>query len=473
MKPTQEDPAVAVVGGGPTGLMLACELALAGVAVTVLERRSEPQDFARCMVLHPRSLEALRARGVADRFVTEGGPKWPRTHFGLFYLDLSDMPEDHYDIVPQSVTEQKLAEWAVELGVDIRRGAEVVGVGQDSGGVSVTVAGGPDVRCGYLVACDGPTSRVAELAGFEFEVLAPSYYGVIADVPVFAGNTDQFDVGLYQDGQFAVLPLQADLVRVMTVEFTGEPADEDVPVTAREVRDSVRRITRTDPKIEEPVWMTRYGYPTRVATAYRRGRVLVAGDAAHAHPPSSGDGLNTGIQDAVNLGWKLAAAVTGRRGAERLLDSYHDERHPVGRKACRRAQAQVALMHPLDQVEPLREIMAEVVRFPEVTRHLVRMLTDVRYPVPGDHPLVGTRVPDVRVETADGVRAVSELMVSGRGVLLDMAGGVAAGTDRVDVVRAAPHPELDAATVLIRPDGFVAWAGPADGLPAALETWFG
>jgi 2-polyprenyl-6-methoxyphenol hydroxylase-like FAD-dependent oxidoreductase len=452
--------------------MLACELALAGVAVTVLERRTEPQSFARCMVLHPRSLDALRARGVADRFVTEDGPKWPRTHFGLFYLDLGDMPEDHYHIVPQSVTEQKLAEWAVELGVDLRGGTEVVGVEQDAGGVTVTVAGGPDVRCEYLVACDGPTSRVAELAEFEFEVLAPPYYGVIADVPVFGGSTDQFDVGLYQDGQFAVLPLQAGLVRVMTVEFTGEPAGEEVPVTAREVRESVRRITGTAPEIEDPVWMTRYGYSTRVATSYRRNRILVAGDAAHAHPPSSGDGLNTGIQDAVNLGWKLAAVLTGR-GVEGLLDSYQDERHPVGRKACRRAQAQVALMHPLDQVEPLREIMDEVVRFPAVTKHLVRMLTDVRYSIPGDHPLVGTRVPDVTVETPDGARRISELMVSGRGVLLDMSGGLDVSTDRVDVVRAEPHEELDAATVLIRPDGFVAGAGTADGLTVALKTWFG
>ncbi|MFJ8827878.1 FAD-dependent monooxygenase [Streptomyces sp. NPDC102467] len=472
MNSTHKDPAVAIAGGGPTGLMLACELALAGVAVTVLERRTEPQSFARCMVLHPRSVEALRARGVADRFVAEGGPKWPRTHFGLFYLDLADLPEDHYHVVPQSVTEQKLAEWAVELGVDVRGGAEVVGVDQDADGVTVTVAGGPDVRCGYLVACDGPTSRVAELAGFEFEVLAPPYYGAIADVPVFAGNTDRFDVGLYQNGQFAVLPLQDDLVRVMTVEFTGEPADEETPVTSQEVRDSVRRITGRAPEIEDPVWMTRYGYSTRVATTYRRDRVLVAGDAAHAHPPSSGDGLNTGIQDAVNLGWKLAAVVAGR-GDAGLLDSYEAERLPVGRKACRRAQAQVALMHPLDQVEPLREIMDEIVRIPAVTTYLVRMLTDVRYPLPGDHRLIGTRVPDVTVETPDGARTVSKLMASGRGVLLDLSGVVDVATDRVDVVRAEPHAELDAETVLIRPDGCVAWAGPAEGLYVALKTWFG
>jgi len=464
---------VAIAGAGPVGLMLACELALGGVPVTVLERRTERGRSSGGMVLHPRTVEALRARGLADRFVDDTTPLWPRTHFGLFYLDLTDLPEDHYFIVPQAVTEARLAEHAAELGVDVRMGAEVVGVEQDADGVTVRVAAGPDVRCGYLVACDGPESPVADLAGIGFDVLAPSYYGVIADVPVFEGNVDRFDVGLFRSGQFGVLPLKADEVRVMTVEFSGTPEGKDVPVTADEVRASVERVTGRAPDLREPLWMTRYGYPTRVARHYRHGRVLVAGDAAHAHPPSAGDGLNTGVQDAVNLGWKLAAVAAGRAEPS-FVDTYHDERHPIGLLACERARAQVALMHPLDRVAPLREVMSTVLRFPDVTRYLVRMLTDVRYPMAGDHPLIGARMPDLTIETAGGPRTVSELLRAGRGVVVNTTGvPVEPPTDRVDVVDAAPHDGLAAATVLIRPDGHVAWAGDAEGLRVAVKTWFG
>ncbi|MFD0343200.1 FAD-dependent monooxygenase [Streptomyces sp. NPDC127117] len=473
MTETRTTGPVTIAGAGPVGLMLACELALAGVPTTVLERRAERGRSSGGMVLHPRSLEALRARGLADRFVDDSTPLWPRTHFGLFYLDLTELPEDHYFIVPQAVTEARLADRATELGVELRRGAEVVGVEQDDDGVTVRLADGTDIRSAYLVACDGPAGRVADAAGFEFEVLAPSYYGVLADVPVFEGKNDQFDVGLFQQGQFGVLPLKPGEIRVMTVEFTGEPQGEDVPVTVEEVRASVERITGKAPDLQDPVWMTRYGYPTRLARHYRHGRVLVAGDAAHAHPPSAGDGLNTGIQDAVNLGWKLAAVAAGR-APESMLDTYHEERHPVGRLACRRAQAQVALMHPLDQVEPLREVMSDLLQLPDVTRHLVRMLTEIRYPMPGDHPLTGTRIPEVTVETADGPKAVSGLMHSGRGVVLNMTGApVTVPTDQVDVVDAAPNEELDAPTVLIRPDGHVAWAGAPEGMRLAVKTWFG
>lgn len=481
---------VVIAGGGAAGLMLSCELGLAGVPSIVLERDPEPRTSSCGMLLHARSVDALRRRGIADRFRDEHTPFWPRTHFALLWLDLSTVGETDYDlIVPQWRTEQLLAERAVELGVDIRRGHQVVGVEQDEDGVTVTVrsAGGEEqVRGAYLVGCDGENSQVAKFAGFEFDELAPSYYGVQADVPVDP-TKDHFHAGVFPNGQFGALPVNPDNpgeVRLMTVEFFREPQDPDIPVTTDELRASIKRITGTEPEFGEPRWIVRYGSPTRLARNYRVGRVLLAGDAAHPHPPSSGNGLNTAMLDAVNLGWKLAATVSDRAPAD-LLDTYHQERHPVGHKACMRALAQVPLQYPPDHVGPLRELFADLLKIEEVNRYLVQVVTHVRIAVPGvpPHALLGEVLPDATLSTPDGPVNSAEVMVDGHGVLLDLSGGAATLPDlaewagRVDLVRAVPTDEIDAKVLLVRPDGHIVWVDPVgtdhEGLRVALKTWFG
>ncbi|POM24524.1 Pentachlorophenol 4-monooxygenase [Actinomadura rubteroloni] len=484
---------VVIVGAGPGGLMLACELGLAGVRTTVLEKRTGRSHESGGALLHARCVETLKQRGIADRFGDADTPRWNRTHFGLMYIDLDNgLAETEYDmLVPQVRTEELLEERARELGVEVLLGQEVTGVEQDADGVTVGVRsadGERTLRCAYLVGADGVRSTVARLCGFEYEQFAPSYYGVTADVGDFAGNHDRFVKGLYPNGQLGILPLQAGRIRIMTVEFVGEPAGPEVPVTRDEVLASVRRIAGDAPDIEEPSWMARNGHPTRVARSYRDGRVLLVGDSAHSHPPSSGNGMVTTIHDAANLGWKLAAEVQGR-APEGLLDSYHAERRPIGRRACVRAQAQVAAMHPLEHVEPLREVLAGLITIPEVRKYLVQYVTEVGYAfdypgLPADverHELIGTRFQDVPVTRPDGTALTTyELLTTGRGLVLNLTGKPGALPDvtgDVDVVTVEPTPELDARAVLVRPDGFVAWAdrdtaGDA-GLDLALRTWFG
>jgi 2-polyprenyl-6-methoxyphenol hydroxylase-like FAD-dependent oxidoreductase len=487
---------VIVAGGGAAGLMLACELRLASVPTVVLERSEEAPTSSCGMLLHSRAYDALRCRGIAGRF---GGrprtPIWPRTHFGLLWLDLSgELGETDYDlIVPQWRTQQLLEERAVELGAEIRRGRVVTGVEQDADGVTVTArgpGGEETLRGGYLVGCDGENSTVGRLGGFTFDVMAPSYYGVIADVRVDGSAEELFEAGAFPAGQFGWLPVNPTdphEIRLMTVEFFREPQGPDVPVTVQELKDSIRRITGTSPEFGEPRWITRYGSPTRLAENYRNGRVLLAGDAAHPHPPSSGNGLVTAVHDVFNLGWKLAGTVHGW-APDGLLDTYHDERHPVGRRACVRALAQISIQHPPEQVGPIRELFTELLRIEEVNRHLVQMVTKVRYPLdrPGTaaagHPLLGAVLPDTTLTTADGPAPSLELLAGGRGLLLTLAEGTvlpdtSEWAGRIDVLSAAPSPDIDAKTLLVRPDGHVVWADPTgddhDGLLLALKSWFG
>ncbi|WBO62923.1 FAD-dependent monooxygenase [Streptomyces camelliae] len=484
---------VVIAGGGPAGLMLACELQLAGVPAVVLEGRPVRERSSGGMLLHARSVDALRRRGLADRFRDATTPVWPRTHFAFLWLDLSELGETDYDlIVPQWRTEELLEQRAVELGVRVLPGHRLTGLRQDADGVAVRVrsaAGEQVLRCAYLVGCDGPHSTVAELGGFAFRTLAPSYYGVIADVAVSGDAQEHFRAGVHPDGQFGVLPMNPrdpSEVRLMTVEFDREPPAADVPVTAEEMRAAIRRITGADADFAEPRWMTRYGSPTRLATSYRKGRLLLAGDAAHPHPPSSGNGLNTALHDSVNLGWKLAATIHGW-APPGLLDTYHDERHPVGRRACMRALAQVPLQHPPERAEPLRELFAELIEFPEVNRHLVQAVTRVRYPIayPGlpakASSLLGATLPDVTLRTAGGEVEAAGLLAGGRGLLLslgvDEAPDLTGWADRLDVVRADEAEDLDARWLLVRPDGHIAWVdtgeGDREGLRAAVTTWFG
>ncbi|WP_067456441.1 FAD-dependent monooxygenase [Actinomadura macra] len=484
---------VVIAGGGPAGLMLACELRLMGVDAVVLERTVEPDENAQGMAVHGRSLEVFKQRGLADRIRKEDIWAWPRTPFAFFWLDLDGVGEaDHTYAFPQWRTERLLEDRARELGVDIRRGHELVGFQQDATGVTVetrSAAGDGQVRGAYLVGCDGAESRVRDLAGIEFEAGGLTYYGVLGDVVLPDGPQPEFTTGLFQQGMFGALPLQAGELRLMTIEFGSAGPDRDTPVTVDELRASIRRVTGTDPRVEGVRWLSRFGGATRHAQRYRDGRVLLAGDAAHVLYISGTQGLNAGIQDAVNLGWKLAAEIQGWAPSG-LLDTYHGERHPVGERICVHARAQMALMHPLDRVTPLRGLVAELLEIDAVNRFLLELPSATGYPLPAadgaegePHPLLGQPIPDVPLDTGGGPAGTAEALHAGRGVLLDLSGGAVdlgdadAWAGRVDVITAEPVPELDAAVLLVRPDGHVAYAdrtgGSGKGLRPALAAWFG
>jgi 2-polyprenyl-6-methoxyphenol hydroxylase-like FAD-dependent oxidoreductase len=483
------DSTVIVAGGGPTGLLLAGELALAGVPAIVLERRAEPTTRSQGMAVHGRTLELLAQRGLTDRIAKEEMFAWPRTPFALLWLDLSTVTEADYTFAyPQWRLEKLLEERAVSLGVDVRRGHEVVSLAQDGDGVTVGVrsaAGEHELRGSYLVGCDGANSTVRELAGIGFEPTGGTYHGVLGDVP--ATDLSLFDAGVRNTGVFGALPIEAGMLRLMTIEFDREPPGDDVPVTAAELRDSIARITGRELEVPESAWVARFGGPTALADRYRSGRVLLAGDAAHRLFVSGTQGVNTGLHDAANLGWKLAAEVNGW-ASDGLLDSYEAERRPVGERMCMHAQATTVLMdlNPEAKIGALRGLMTELLKFEKVNRHLLQMTTDTRYPVADEaaHPLVGRRAPDAPLRTDAGDTTVATALRSGLGLVLDLSGGrstaldaVSAWADRVDVVSAQPIREIPAATVLIRPDGHVAYADKTGndtaGLRSALATWFG
>lgn len=484
---------IVIAGGGPAGLMLAGELGLAGVRAIVLERETAPAGVRPTpgTTLHARSADLLERRGLMDGVNAAEPVVWPRIHFGNIWINLLPIVEEEYSlIVKQDRTERVLEDWAVDRGAEIRRGHEVNGLTQHDDGVTVRASGpdgGYDLRCRYLVGCDGGESTVRRLAGIEAPPTGTPWSGVLADFE--AGDEDwEWGSPTYPGGLFAVIPHPdgSGLLRLMTLEFGAEPPASDVPPTAAELSDSIRRVTGKDyALIGEPRWILRYGGSTRLAEQYRRGNVFVAGDAAHFHYFSAGHGLNTALHDAANLGWKLAAAVRGT-APEGLLDSYHEERHPVGRLACVSTQAQMVLVHPYDRVTPLREIFEQLMKFPNVERYLVGVNTDVSYSMPhtGEaHPLLGCPVPDAELTTADGETTIAAALRSGHGVVFDFSGGeqqlpdMSGWADRVDVVAAQPTDAIKATAVLVRPDGFVAWADPtgrdAEGLAAALGTWFG
>ncbi|TCO62316.1 FAD-dependent oxidoreductase [Actinocrispum wychmicini] len=439
---------VVIAGGGPTGLMLACELGLQGVETVVLERLSSIEENSAGMGVHARTLEVLDRRGFAvprqDMF------PWPRTPFALLWLDLAVASKrDLTYALPQWRVERLLAERATELGVEIRRGEEVTGVSQDDTGVTVDLRSGEQLRSRYLVGCDGADSAVRSLVGIDFPKGGRTYYGVLADVVV---DEMDFQGGVYPAGMFGALPLRPGMIRLMTVEFDVERPNG--PVTVDEVADAVERVTGRRPAIDKVHWLSRFGGSNRLVTRYRDGRVFLAGDAAHTVFISGTQGLNSGVHDAVNLGWKLAAEVNGWAPIG-LLDTYHAERHPVGQRMVTHAEAQMALLHPLHNVVALREVFQELLQVPEVNRILLEM--------PTVDPLRGDVMPDVPLR-------------AGRGLLLDYSGGVdiAGWSDRVDIVRPGPPPETDVVRVLIRPDGQVAYVDRGgNGLDVALRTWFG
>jgi 2-polyprenyl-6-methoxyphenol hydroxylase-like FAD-dependent oxidoreductase len=467
--------------------MLAAELTLAGIDVVVIERRADQGlDGSRAGGLHVRTIEVLDQRGVAERFLSEGQPL-PAVGFAYNPLDISDFPTRHRYVLAlqQRDTERILAGWVDELGVPVLRSREVVGFSQDGGGVDVELSDGTTLRADYLVGCDGGRSLVRKVAGIEFPGLAPSASWIIAEVEM----REQPEIGTRREGG-GIGPVNREqgggpygvVVREQQVGHDREPTLDDL-------RQALIAVYGSDFGAHTPTRLSRFSDVSRQAASYRAGRVLLAGDAAHVHPPQGGQGLNTGVQDAVNLGWKLAQVVEGI-SPDSLLDTYHDERHPVGARVLHNTSAQVALATPDDRHDALRETMAELLAMDEPRTRTAAMLAglDIQYDLGEGHPLLGRRVPDLDLATADGPTRVYELLHSARPVLLNLGepGGfdLAPWADRVHVVDATYDGrwelpvigEIDAPTaVLIRPDGHVAWTGaPTDPeLPTALSKWFG
>lgn len=489
--------AVVISGGGPTGLMLAGELALAGVDVAIVERRAS-QDLpgSRAGGLHSRTIEVLDQRGIADRFLSEGQVAQV-AGFASVRLDISDFPTRHpYGLgLWQKHIERILAGWVRELKVPVHYGTEVTGFAQDDTGVDVALSDGQRLRAQYLVGCDGGRSLVRKAAGIDFPGWDPTTSALLAEVEM----AEEPELGIrrtpsgmhalgkveyeIKDGEVVYKP--GGTVGVMVTEShvgTSEP-------TLRDLSEVLIAVYGTDYGIHNPTWITRFTDMTRQAAAYRDRRVLLAGDAAHVHSPVGGQGLNTGVQDAVNLGWKLAQVVNGT-APESLLDTYHAERHPVAARVLRNTMAQVALMRPDDRIEALRDTVSELLSMDEPRKRFAAMMSglDIHYDLGEGHPLLGRRMPDLDLVTADGPLRVFTLLHDARPVLLNLGepGGIdiTPWADRVQLIDATypgtwELPVLGAVTaptaVLIRPDGYVAWVGDLTklGLPDALTTWFG
>jgi 2-polyprenyl-6-methoxyphenol hydroxylase-like FAD-dependent oxidoreductase len=490
--------AVVIAGGGPTGLMLAGELALAGVDVAIVERRAN-QDLpgSRAGGLHARTIEVLDQRGIADRFLSEGQVAQV-AGFSMIRLDISDFPTRHnYGLgLWQNHIERILAGWVGELPVAFYRGCEVTGFAQDDEGVDVELSDGRTLRAEYLVGCDGGRSVVRKAAGIEFPGWDPTTSSLIAEVEMAEEpelGTRQDARGIHglgrveyeiRDGE--VIFKDEGPVRVMVSAPYGGPAGEP---TLSELSEALVGVYGTDYGIHSPRWISRFTDMTRQAASYREGRVLVAGDAAHVHSPVGGQGLNTGVQDAVNLGWKLAQVIGGT-SPESLLDTYHAERHPVGARVLRTTMAQTVLQRGEPRVEALRDTLSELLGMDEPRKRLAAMMSglDIHYDVGEGHPLLGRRMPDLDLVTADGPLRAFTLLHDARPVLLDLGepGGfdITPWADRVQLVDAdyagawelPVFGEVTAPTaVLVRPDGHVAWVGEGTdaGLADALTTWFG
>jgi 2-polyprenyl-6-methoxyphenol hydroxylase-like FAD-dependent oxidoreductase len=490
--------AVVIAGAGPTGLMLAGELALAGVDVAIIERRPS-QDLAgsRAGGLHSRTIEVLDQRGIADRFLAEGQVAQVAAFAGVTF-DLSDFPTRHgYALgLWQNHIERILAGWVEELAVPIYRGREVTGFQQDDTGVAVELSDGEALRAEYLVGCDGGRSLVRKVAGIEFPGWDPTTSSLIAEVELAEEpelGTRRDAIGLHglgrveyeiRDGQ--VVFADSGPVRVMVTEQHVGPATEP---TLRDLSEGLIAVYGTDYGVHSPTWISRFTDMSRQAAAYRDRRVLLAGDAAHVHAPDGGQGLNTGVQDAVNLGWKLAQVVK-RISPEKLLDTYQSERHPVAARVLRNTMASVALRRADERTSALRDTVAELLGMAEPRRRFAAMMAglDIRYELGEGHPLLGRRMPDLDLVTADGRLRVFTLLHDGHAVLLNLGQPSAFDTSRwvgrvsaIDAEYAGDWdlPELGRVTapaaVLIRPDGYVAWVGDGTdtGLNDALTTWFG
>ncbi|MET9961714.1 rifampin monooxygenase [Streptomyces sp. NPDC006326] len=471
---------VIVAGGGPTGLMLAAELRLHGVRVLVLEKETEPPRQSRARGLHARSVEVMDQRGLLERFL----PLGEQFRVGGFFAGLGTSWPDRLDTthsyvlaIPQTVTERLLTERATELGAEIRRGCALVGLSQDDHGVTVGLADGTQLRSRYLVGCDGGRSTVRKLLGVGFPGEPATIETLLGDMEltedpatVSAVVTEVRKSQLW----FGAIPDvdgNEGVYRIV-VPAQGVAEDRTAAPTLEEFKQQLRVFAGTDFGAHSPRWLSRFGDATRLAERYRTGRVLLAGDAAHIHPPTGGQGLNLGIQDAFNLGWKLAAEVGGW-APEGLLDSYHAERHPVAADVLDNTRAQTELMSPRPGALAVRRLMAELVAFEEVNQYLIEKITaiGVRYDLGEGHDLLGRRMRDLKLKRG----SLYALMHGGRGLLLDQTGrlSVAGWADRVDHV-VDVSAELDVPAVLLRPDGHVAWAGEdQQDLLRRLPRWFG
>jgi len=475
--------AVVIAGGGPTGMMLAAELTLAGIDVVVVERRASHEiESSRSGGLHSRTIEVLDQRGIADRFLAEGQAMQVQAFAGV-PLDISDFPTRHnYGLALwQKHFERILAAWVGELGVPFHREREVTGFTQDDTGVDVALSDGGSLRADYVVGCDGARSMIRRAAGIDFPGWDPTTSWLIAEVEVEEepefGLRPGGGIGRTEDGG----PVRVVLAEPH-LEHTSEP-------TLRDVSAALIAADGTDYGVHSPTWISRFTDMTRQAASYRKGRVLLAGDAAHVHHPAGGQGLNTGLQDAVNLGWKLAQVVNLTSPGD-LLDTYHAERHPVGARVLHNTMAQVALRGTDERTDALRDTIAELLSMDEPRKRFAGMISglDIHYDLGEGHPLLGRRMPDLDLVTAHGPLRVFTLLHDAKPALLNLGepGGIdiapwAGRVQLIDAQYVGPWelPVLDAVTapsaVLIRPDGHVAWVGEGTdaGLRDALTTWFG
>jgi 2-polyprenyl-6-methoxyphenol hydroxylase-like FAD-dependent oxidoreductase len=478
--------AVVIAGGGPTGLMLAAELALARVDVAIVERRAS-QDLpgARAGGLHSRTIEVLDQRGIADRFLSQGQVAQV-AGLALIPLDISDFPTRHnYGLALwQNRIEHILAAWVGELAVPIYRGREVTGFAQDDTGVDVELSDGRSLRANYLVGCDGGRSLIRKKAGIDFPGWDPTTSFLIAEVEM----AEEADWGIRRDEKgMRSLSKSEDGKRVRVL--LEQPVRQGDGPTMSDLREALIAVYGTDYGVHNAIWISRFTDMTRQAASYRDRRVLLAGDAAHVHSPAGGQGLNIGVQDAVNLGWKLAQVVNDT-SPESLLDTYQAERHPIGARVLKSTMAATALNRGDERTKALRETMSELLSMDEPRKRYAAMMSglDVHYDLGTGHPLLGRRMPDLDLVTANGPRRVFTLLHDARPVLLNLgepgALDVAPWADRVHRVDARyagvwELPVLGAVAaptaVLIRPDGHVAWVGDGTdrGLRDALTTWFG
>lgn len=479
--------AVVIAGGGPTGLVLAAELALARVDVAVVERRAN-QDLegSRAGGLHARTIELLDQRGVAERFLAQG-KSTPVAGFAAALLDLSDLPTRHPYVLAlwQLHVERILAAWVEALAVPMYREREVTGFAQDDAGVDVALSDGSSLRAQYLVGCDGGRSLIRKQAGIDFAGWGPSLTYLIAEgemaaepaIGIRRNERGVNGLGKLEDGK-----------RVRMVLCEQEVKRGEQP-TLDELRDALVAIYGTDFGVHSVTWLSRFSDAARQATSYRLGRVLLAGDAAHVHSPAGGQGLNLGVQDAFNLGWKLAQVVRGT-SPDSLLDTYQAERHPVAARVLKNSLAQTAINRGDARTDALRETMTDLLKLDEPRRRYAAMMSglDLHYDLGSGHPLLGRRMPDLDLVTASGPRRVFSLLHEARAVLLHLgelgAVDIAPWADRVRRVDAryegawelpAIGPVAAPAAVLVRPDGYVAWVGEGtnEGLRDALTRWFG